>query len=293
MKLFSFLLTFTFFVQNAIAIVGVSSTGAGYCSPAGGTISGYSSIRGAEDFAVGGENLLYATEKMNDYKVRGACPKTEERVNAEFHRCKDGTVTYEQPDSTGINGYNGFCGETAASNVLYMQCRVFSNPETYSNKYTRDPGPGTLPSSLRRGLNDMFDKWDGCPKGKWEKYSGASSPEEYFSYLIGGLEEEHGNIMRTRSDGSRVRRTPFPIMIEVPPKGGKGLHWITLVDVEGWEGKNKQIEDQENCNAVVNHWGDQYKVPCHRLASWAKDTGRGVIGSVVGSYPRVKFVPND
>jgi hypothetical protein len=286
-KVFS--LTLFFIAHNVFAIVGIAG---GSCSPVGGALAGFSSVRSVEDFAVGGENLLYSTEKMGDYKVRGACPDTEERVNAEFQRCTDGTVSYEQPDSTGINGYNGYCGETSASNVLYMQCRVFSNPETYSNRFTQDITPGTRPANLKKGLNNMFDNWDdNCPEGRWQSYNGADSPEQYINYLIGGLQEEHGTIQRKRSDGTRVRRAPFPVMIQVPPKGGKGLHWVTVVDVEGWEGSGTQVENQENCNAVINHWGDQYKVPCHRLASWAKDTGNGVIGAAVGSYPRVKFVP--
>ncbi|MCR9204381.1 MAG: hypothetical protein NXH75_07385 [Halobacteriovoraceae bacterium] len=286
-KIFS--LTLFFIAHNVSAIVGISG---GSCSPVGGALAGFSSVKGVEKFGTSSTDLLNSTENINDYKDSSACgPKeTYREIGGEFRRCDDGSISYVQPKSQN-NGYTGFCGETSASNVLYMQCKVYSNPETYSNSFTEDITPGTRPSSLRHGMTEMFQKWDKCPEGRWQTYYGADSPEQYISYIISGLREPHGKLERTRSNGQEIRRTPIPILIDVPPRGGTGRHWITVVDIEGWEGNDEPLTSQGNCTAVVNHWGGQYKVPCHRLAAWARNSGDGPVGAAVGSYPRVKFIP--
>lgn len=259
---------------------------------AGVVLSGFAGVNKVKKFVKETQEIVDKAEKMSDYKRAHFCHEkiAMKKVTAQAWRCKDGTITYDQPDSTGINGYNGFCGETAASNVLHMHCGLMASPTKYCNAYTSDLTPGTRPGSLRDGLNTMFDENKPlCPKGKWEVYSSSDTPEEYIEYIRGGLIAK-STFTRKRDDKSKIQRFPFPIMIEVPPKGSKGLHWVTVVDVTGYK-PGKKLTEQNKCEVMINHWGDQYKVPCSRLANWAKRSGCGAAGLVCGEYPRVKFVP--
>ncbi|MCP4912792.1 MAG: hypothetical protein GY909_06715 [Oligoflexia bacterium] len=252
-----------------------------------------SDLKKIEEFAKKGKEIAEAAEKMSDYLERGACNREGDAKNitAKFFHCNDGTISFEQPDSTGLGGWNGFCGETAASNILHMHCGLIASPKKYCNHYTNDLTPGTRPGSMKKGLNEMFEENESCPKGKWETYNQVESPEQYISYLVGGLEAQNA-VTRTRADNSRIGRSPFPIMIEVPPKGSKGLHWVTVVDITGFD-KDKELDEQDSCEVFINHWDDQYKVPCSRIAAWAKQAGCGAAGLVCGAYPRVKFVPEE
>ncbi|OUR94182.1 hypothetical protein A9Q84_17930 [Halobacteriovorax marinus] len=255
-------------------------------------IEGLSSIGRATTFAKMGIKLAGKTEKMSDYKRAQFCNEkiAMKGITAQAWRCKDGSITYDQPKSTGIGGYNGFCGETAASNILHMHCGLMASPTKYCNSFTKDFTPGTRAGSLKTGLNSMFkENKPLCPEGKWESYSSSGSPEEYIQYLLGGLKQK-SNFTRTRDSKGKVKIFPFPIMIEVPPVGSKGLHWVTVLDVIGYK-KGKDLEKQTGCEVMINHWGDQYKVPCTRLALWAKRSGCGAAGMVCGEYPRVKFIP--
>jgi hypothetical protein len=257
-----------------------------------GAMIGFGAIKTVEKFAKKNIEIAEKAEKMSDYKKADFC---NEKINmkgitAQAWRCKDGSITYDQPDSTGIGGYNGFCGETAASNILHMHCGLMASPTKYCNAFTSDITPGTRPGSLKNGLNDMFkENKKLCPEGKWEVYSSSDSPEEYIEYILGGLVQK-SNFTRTRDDKSKVKKFPYPIMIEVPPSGSKGLHWVTVLDITGYKAGTK-LTDQDSCEAVINHWGDQYRVPCTRLASWAQRSGCGAAGLVCGEYPRVKFIP--
>lgn len=258
------------------------------CTP---SLAGTSGLTEIIKFAEDNTEIAARAERMSDYRVSGACNKKGDakNVSATFYHCKDGSVSFKQPSSTGWQGWNGYCGETAASNVLYMSCSMITSPIGYCNAYTDDVTPGTRPSSLASGLNRMFDdNKSTCPKGKWKTYNDVDSPREYIDYLVGGLESYQG-IKRLRSNGKKIDRSPFPIMIEVPPKGSKGLHWVTVIDVEGFD-KTKNLYLQDNCQVTINHWSDQYKVPCERLSAWAKRSGCGIAGAICGEYPRVKFV---
>ena len=257
-----------------------------------GAIAVGSSIKKIRKFAKNNIDLVGKVESMSDYKRAQFCSEKIDMktVSAQAWRCKDGSITYDQPSSTGIKGYNGFCGETAASNILHMHCGLMASPVNYCNGFTSDITPGTRPGSLKKGLNSMFAKNKPlCPEGKWEVYSSSDSAEDYIKYILGGLKQK-SNFTRIRDDKSKVKKFPFPIMIEVPPSGSKGLHWVTVLDVTGFE-DGKELWEQVACEVMINHWGSQYKVPCSRLASWAKRSGCGAAGLICGEYPRVKFVP--
>lgn len=240
------------------------------------------------------DDKLNEGERWSDYFYDDC---TEEIVNNimndKIYKCLDGTVTVEQPDSTGLWGWSGYCGETAISNINFMYCDRLSDPDEYiATDLTFDSTPGTRPSIVKNGLNTYFNSKEDCPKGEWELYDEASSPEEYLSYLVAGLEHK-GIYKRKNQSGNHVEEiSPFPILVGSFPLGSNNRHWITLVGIEGYEGEGKYLSEQKNCYAFVNHWGNQYKIPCHRLAKAAESSGNGPVGFVVNSYPRVKFIPN-
>lgn len=266
--------------------------------------NGGESILRVTDFIEENMSISTSEEKMGDYLVDNACPtrrSTPTKNPAPYNVCLDGSISYVQPDSNPMftipilnreiaSTYNGFCGQTAAANVMYMHCRVFANPETYVDDNINDSTPGTRSGTLASGLNDMYNKWpENCPRGSWRHHTGANSPEEYIGFISRGLNRTGGSFRRRREDGSRVRRSPVPIMIQIP-NSPKALHWVTVVDVQGFQ-PNRRLANQDNCMVTINHWNKQFDVPCHRLATWARNTGNGAVGAAVGSYPRAYFYP--
>lgn len=228
-------------------------------------------------------------ERWSDYKTDGCLEEIDNQgIDTQLYRCKDGTIVHRQPESTGIGGWNGYCGETAMANINYMFCGMISSPDKYCHNYTRDGTPGTRPGVLKNVMNDYFDSHPSCPDGVWEDYYESSTAEDYIAYLRGGLKD--GGITTRKVNGKEKKITPFPILLDSFPLGGSDRHWVTVVDVEGFEGSDVSLTDQDNCKVVVNHWANQYKVPCHRLAKAAEYSGNGAVGLVTGSYPRVKFV---
>jgi len=198
-----------------------------------------------------------------------------------LRRCKDSTVSFVQPDSTGYKGWEGKCGQTAASNILYSYCKIGASPESYTNSYLSDYTPGVRPGTLVSGLDDMFDVNTDCPtEASWHGFS-YRTEADYIDSIRRGLnsyissqykQERKVSFMLTKEV------TPVAVLIRVP--GGKELHWITIVDIE---------ESKKSCKLVVNHWDGQYKVDCSKIAKWS----RGVedsYGLVLSKYYVVKYM---
>lgn len=199
-----------------------------------------------------------------------------------LRRCSDNTISYVQPPSKGSSGYEGRCGQTAASNIMYSYCKLVVSPENYSNAYLRDLTPGVRPGTLIRGLDQMFseNKFE-CPDSReWNTYSYRVEND-----FIGGIErglvtdiKSKYKLKRKTSKASSVERTPVALLIRVP--GGTDLHWITIVDL---------MKSSTKCEMVVNHWNKQYTVPCSKIAKWS----RGVedsYGIILDKYYVVKYL---
>lgn len=236
---------------------------------------------------------LWENEKWSDYKTDKCLDEIDNQgVTTKLFRCKDGTIVHEQPDSTGIGGWNGYCGETAMANINYMYCNYITSPKNYCSTKTTDYTPGTRPGVLTSVMNDYFEDNENCPEGEWIDYYDSSTPEQYISYLIGGIQD--GGITTRKVNSTTTKKvSPFPILLDSFPVGGSDRHWVTVVDVQGFEGTDVDLTEQSACKVVVNHWDSQYEVPCHRLAAAAEASGNGAVGLVTGSYPRVKFVSAD
>lgn len=180
--------------------------------------------------------------------------------NQNMRRCIDGTVSFIQPDSEGWKGWEGKCGQVVASNMLFMFCRVAAHPTKYSDKYMRDLTPGVRSGVLADALTKVFDKnWEDCPSDEWENVSYKNSAT-YFWVINKALSNTNSySVERKRKDGSTIRRSPVAALIRVPRRDT--LHWVTIVDI---------LRPKSNsCEVVINHWDEQYTVPCLTFARWS------------------------
>lgn len=181
--------------------------------------------------------------------------------------CQDRTMSFVQPKSSGIGGWEGKCGQTAASNLIYSYCAKVMDPGGPIDDIFKDVTPGIRPDTLRKGMDEIF--WRNgraCGnEGSWKWYYNKNA--EAFIVAIKKLVETPRRsgpaLERVLENGSVIERAPLAILIRNP--GSHTLHWITLVDVAG---------SGDACKAIVNHWDNQYKVPCSTLAKWAKGVNR-------------------
>lgn len=181
-----------------------------------------------------------------------------------LRRCRDNSVSFIQPKSEGWNGWEGKCGQTAAANTLFHYCRVAKDPDSYVDEYMGDLTPGVRPGTLRRGMNELFKKFQNCGDFSFEKRS-FRKRDDFISYIKQKLIQPsiNTNTISITRNGEQHLRHPVITLIQNP--GSKYLHWVTIVD---------QIDLNNQCNFIVNHWDDQYNVPCNDLADWSYDVGR-------------------
>lgn len=221
---------------------------------------------------------IYLYDQCNFYD-RNVQNETELR-KAGLRRCKDGSISFVQPDSEGWNGWEGKCGPTAASNSLYHLCKKGLNPNTYVARYMSDITPGVRPRTLRNGLKKIFKiNKESCPTtNKWV-YSKHKNTENYIAKLKQDLfpKYSHPNLLNITRNGKSYFRNPILTLIQNP--GGKYLHWVTVIDV---------VSNASKCDFVVNHWNKQYLVPCNTLALWSSKVGK-TYPIVLKSYSVVTY----
>ncbi|MCO4793558.1 MAG: hypothetical protein KC493_07595 [Bacteriovoracaceae bacterium] len=225
-------------------------------------------------------------EHMSDYRVDSCQVKYDHISNEDtlrknqLRRCKDGTVSFVQPDSEGWFGAEGKCGQTSVSNIVYMFCKRAAHPKAYVDRYLSDITPGVRPGTLSDGLNDIFSKLGGdCPNVDWDVET-ENNETNYINRISSSLKVRQSlpnTVQRTRKNGAKVYRKPVSLLIRVP-NSKKGLHWVTAVDL---------VRKGKSCNVFINHWDDQYKVPCHLMAKWSRGVGAS-FGLILDSYTIVK-----
>ncbi len=224
-------------------------------------------------------------EHMSDYRVDGCNVRYDHVSNEDelrenkLRRCNDGTVSFVQPPSEGWWGAEGKCGQTSVSNIIYMFCKRAADPKTYVDHYLSDITPGVRPGTLASGLNDIFNKLDGCPNVDWD-VEVENNERNYIKQIERSLQTNKSmpnQVKRKREDGTEVYRKPVSLLIRVP-NSKKGLHWVTAVDL---------VREKNSCNIFINHWDDQYKVPCHLIAKWSRGVGAS-FGLILDSYTIIK-----
>lgn len=225
-------------------------------------------------------DLIYIQEKEEIFKLNQSwksylidkCEMFDRNVENEEHlrslglrRCKDQSVSFVQPDSEGWNGWQGKCGQTAAVNSLYQMCRIAKSPKDYMDRYLSDLTPGVRPRTLRKGLNKVMSYHDPCPSLLWsiDRFRRAQS---FTDYIIENLTPlySHPQINRIKRDNQEYLRQPVIALIQ-NPGSGKYLHWVTIIDYK---------KSESSCDLFINHWDDQYKVPCNVLEDWSRQVGR-------------------
>lgn len=213
--------------------------------------------------------VLVDNNVTNEYELR----------NKGLRRCDDGSVSFVQPDSEGYNGWEGKCGQTAASNVLFHLCQTALSPEDDIDGVLSDLTPGVLPKTLRRGLTKIISKNQSyCPRGKWESHYTRNNTD-FIKQVEKDLTPNYStNTINVLSRNGQTRYTNPVITLIVDP-GSKYLHWVTIVDIE---------KEKNSCHFYINHWSSQYRVPCDTFATWAGKVGK-IYPIVLKSYTTVSF----
>jgi len=193
--------------------------------------------------------------------------------------CKDQSTSFKQPDGTGINGYEGRCGQTSAANVTFYYCKQALHPVIDINSFFSDPGPGVAPRTLRDGLNDIFkSSHRSCPQnGNWKRVSYKDS-SAYIKGIESGLNakvEFKHKLRRYRSDGKLAFTTPIPVLIAQ----GSYLHWVTIIDL---------VKTGKECKVVYVDQGTQSEVSCDSMAKSSYEVGR-MWYPLLNSYTLIKY----
>ena len=67
----------------------------------------------------------------------------------------DGSVSWEQPDSKGLAGSEGFCGQTAVANMLCMTEKTRAVTPHRVSRAAGDITPGCKPHTLLRAIRQL------------------------------------------------------------------------------------------------------------------------------------------
>ena len=184
-----------------------------------------------------------------------------------YYVCPDKTISHSQPDSTGLNGWEGYCGQTSISNITSMLCGRHMSPKSndfYGTDYTPGQHSSTIESSLRKIFTE-YPTRNTCPKVTWnvrQNWSGGTFLRSVKGDLFGSTHK----VRRFRTATTYVNVTPTPVLIN---SGGLNYHWVTVVDIIN----NK--DDKYGCDVVVNTWGDQKTLTCANFASYADHSSIG------------------
>lgn len=199
--------------------------------------------------------------------LTGNDPVHPERAEIKYFICPDRTISHAQPKSRGFNGWEGYCGQTATSNVTSMLCQRHLTPKM-NDSYGRDITPGQHSSTMKKSLNRIFSEIsqiNSCPKVAW-KVRINWHENKFLEDIKNDLFKTSHTVKRYRSENSFVQVTPVPVLIN---SGGLNYHWVTLVDMI------ENDEDRFGCDIVVNTWGVQKSLSCGAFVDYADHTGLG------------------
>lgn len=85
-------------------------------------------------------------DKDKDKRLAGGTPTC--------NRLPDGSISWEQPDSNGMGGWEGFCGQTATANLLTTYTGNEISPHDVAEA-ANDWGPGSTPATLLRAIQAL------------------------------------------------------------------------------------------------------------------------------------------
>ncbi len=223
------------------------------------------------------QKIMPASKKINDFPSDNCDQSHNSKFG--FGYCNDGTISFNQPPSEGMVKQEGFCGQTAISNLYHMYCGWNLDVLDVDEYYANDLTPGIRAGTLVNGANKLFNNNSDCPNGKF-KASYSKNEKDFISSVLSATHQTVGlnQLVRTNNLGRQVKRAPVVILVAIP--GEKVLHWISVVDVE--------FENRE-CRMILNHWGQQNKVPCDYVAKLSREAHSKFSGIVVSPYTMVEF----
>ena len=196
--------------------------------------------------------------------------------NCPKNLCEDNSISYKQPDSEGIGGWEGKCGQTAAANLMRMHCGLNKPPESLKS-YFNDSTPGVQPTTLKRGLNTLLSIFSPtCPKGGWEVIESTDRNSFLKTVSLSLKRDSVGTYLWTGFKRRRILKngsgktvssrkiSTSPVAVLISSDGDKkSLHWITVVDMYWYEGV---------CRMIYNTWQEQHEASCHAVSNWASNT---------------------
>jgi hypothetical protein len=207
-------------------------------------------------------------EQIKCLKERiGTDPLYPNREAVKYKECPDQTISHIQPPSIGLNGWEGYCGQTAASNLTSMLCDRHLLPKS-NDQYGKDITPGQHSSTMKRSLKKIFSEQaslNSCPLVTW-KVKKSLKAATFLQKLKDSLFHGEHQVRRYRSENDFVLITPVPVLIN---SGGLNYHWVTIVDMPA------NAQDKYGCDAVMNTWGEQRVLTCEKLVKYADHTGLG------------------
>lgn len=184
-----------------------------------------------------------------------------------YYICPDKTISHVQPPSTGLNGWEGYCGQTAMSNITSMLCGRHMSPKS-NDFYGTDLSPGQHSTTILASLRKIFTEYpkkNTCPKVTW-KIRQNWRDKSLLKSVKGDVFGSTSKIKRFRSATTYVNITPTPVLLN---SGGLNYHWVTVVDF--LDNKN----DEFGCDVVLNTWGDQKTLTCENFVSYTDHSGLG------------------
>ncbi len=209
------------------------------------------------------------------WKSQTDCKDTRDGIDAVYPErgivtysvCPDGTISHRQPRSHGLNGWEGYCGQTAASNMTSMLCQRHISPKTH-DLYAKDLTPGQHSSTMKKALNKIFSEQPGkntCPVTHWVVRINWHD-EIFLEKLKRDLFYGQQQIIRNREDGHQIKITPIPVLMN---SGGLNYHWVTVVDLIN------NSQDRFGCDVIMNTWGNQKTLGCETFTRYTDHTGFG------------------
>ena len=175
----------------------------------------------------------------------------------------------------------GYCGQTAASNVFNAYCNNYLiSPEYLGPKFFKDSSPGVHPSTLALGLNRLFkNNLQYCQAGHWNYYY-SDKESDYFDSLY----------HHTQS-GSAHWGAESPVIALISQDKGQSLHYVTVVKIENYcpESSRKDIASK-SCKVYFNHWGRQDSASCESFIQMVKDIHENkIVKLAMKKFPRIVF----
>lgn len=210
--------------------------------------------------------------------------------------CDDGTVSFDQNTRYSDrkekkDDYESLCGSVAAANVFHAYCEnLFVNHVKIAGKYFGDITPGIRPDTLEAGLNNMFDNNSECMSGNW-KYYYSKTRWDFLNSLYYEVRRGHGFWTRKISESKKSKRSPVIVLIATT-KEAKFLHYVTVVDVIGYDPK-KQDYENKNCKVIYNDYGGQTKTSCETFVKYAHQIDNNTFTGWMNEYTHIVFEENE